>query len=97
MANPSIKDLVEIPNNRVYLVSYFTGAEKEIVFDSSPEYNQFFLVMNGPPPIKLTKPEMGTKIYRIPSVADPVAFCKSLGGYLCRGKELDYLLVRNSK
>jgi len=97
MAEKSIKGLIEVPNNRVYLTSYFTGSENEVQFEVDPASKLFFLVVNGPPPMKKSKVEMGVKIYRVPDDAEPLSFCKENGGYCCKGKELDYVLARDNK
>lgn len=85
-----------IPLDRVYLVSYFAG-NKEMEFEVDPTCTSYFLVVNGPPPMKLSRPEAGVKIYRVPTDQDPIEYCKNNGGYCCRGKELTTPIVRNKK
>lgn len=87
---------LRVPLDRVYLVSYFMG-NKEIEFEKDDSMTSYFLVVGGPPPIKLAKPETGVKVFRIPTDQDPVSFCKVQGGYCCRGKETDYVLKRSTK
>lgn len=91
---PSLSDLAVMPINRVYLVSYFVGDGTEMEFEKDPNCTDYFLVMNGPPPIKLTKPEQGVKVYRVPDGEDPVNFCRDMGGYCCKGKLSNVELVR---
>jgi hypothetical protein len=89
-----LSDLALMPINKVYLVSYFVGDGTEMEFEKDPSCNTYFLVMNGPPPIKLTKPEIGVKVYLVPSEEDPVNFCRDMGGYCCKGKISEVDLVR---
>lgn len=85
-----------IPLDRVYLISYFTGTT-EVEFAVDPSCTSYFLVINGPPPMKLSRAEAGVKVYRVPSDQDPLEYCKVNGGYCCKGKETTSPIVRNKK
>lgn len=89
---------LKVPLDRVYLVAYTTGSGNEVEFEKDPAATQYFLVLGGPPPIKLAKPELGVTVYRVPlDQEDPIAFCRANQGYCCRGKETSYVLKRLSK
>ena len=85
-----------IPLDRVYLISYFID-NKEVEFGVDASCTSYFLVVNGPPPMKLARAEAGVKVFRVPSDQDPLDYCKANGGYCCRGKEVTSPIIRNKK
>jgi hypothetical protein len=90
------KDLIEVAPSRVYLVSYYNSKKEEIVFEASATRVDYFLVLNGPVPIRDNRAEQGVKIYRIPDGWDPFAAAEVFGGYVSKGRALSEPMKRKS-
>ena len=90
------EDLIEVAPTRVYLTSYYNSKKEEVVFEELTSRTDYFLVMNGPVPIRDNRAEQGIKIYRVPDGWDPFAAAEEFGGYVAKGKALNEPLQRKA-
>lgn len=89
LSNLPIVDL-----DKVYLVSYYLD-DKLIEFDKSYKDLKKFLVIGGPPPIKSSKVEIGTKVFQLPDDFNEFDEIKLVNGYLAFGVFLTTSIRRN--
>jgi hypothetical protein len=90
------EDLIEVTPTRVYLTSYYNSKKEEVIFEELTSRTDYFLVMNGPVPIRDNRAEQGVKIYRVPDGWDPFAAAEEFGGYVAKGKALNEPLQRKA-
>jgi len=81
----NLSDLTEVSPKNIYLVSYYDPKGEEIVFEQITKRLDSYLIMNGPVPIKGSKPEQGLKVYKIPDGADILEVAREFKGYAARG------------
>lgn len=91
------EDLIEVSPSRVYLVSYYNSKQEESVFEESTSRLDYFLVLNGPVPVRNNRAEQGVAIYRIPDGWDPFAAAEQFGGYVAKGRAVSEPIQRKLK
>jgi hypothetical protein len=85
----NLSDFTEVSPRTVYLVAYYDPKGEEIIFEQTTKRLNSYLIMNGPVPIKGSKPEQGLKVYKIPDGIDVLDIAKELKGYAAKGYDIN--------